>query len=313
MKVPKLISRTAVSLGIVALFATSILRADSHLVVVSGFQTPESVVHDSIADVYLVSNVGPGNPGASNDHNGFISRVSPEGVILQLKWIQDGSGVMLNSPKGIWLNGNALYVTDVDTLRIFDRVTGVPLQNIGISNPFSNPLFLNDVVVTDQGTAFVTDNRNNAIFMVDPEGHASLLAAGPQLGSPNGVIAHGANISWVTFFRNQVLRTNPSGHIFTEATLPAVDVSQLGLPPGALFLDGCVRMLDGSLLVTSWITGKVLRISSSGRKVSTVAQFGSVLAGSPDGPADIHVDQQRNRLLIPLFGAHQLVIMQLED
>jgi sugar lactone lactonase YvrE len=316
MKVPKLISRTAVSLGIVALFATSVPGADSHLIVVSGFQTPESVVHDSIADVYLVSNVGPGNPGASNDHNGFISRVSPEGVILQLKWIQDGSGVTLNSPKGIWLNGNALYVTDVDTLRIFDRLSGMPLQNIAISNPFApSPLFLNDVVVTDHGTAYVSDNRNSAIFMVDPDGHASLLVSGPQLGSPNGIVAHGANISWVTFSRNAVLRTNPSGQIFTEATLPAVDVSQLGLPPDTLRLDGYVRLLDGSLLVTSWITGKVVRISPSGNGVETVAQFVSVLANpaSPDGPADINVDQQRNRLLIPLFGTNQLVIMPIQD
>jgi sugar lactone lactonase YvrE len=316
MKVPILISRTAVSLGIVALFATSILRADSHLIVVSGFQTPESVVHDPIADLYLVSNVGPGNPGAL-DHNGFISRVSPEGVILQLKWIQDGvNGATLNGPKGIWLYGNALHVADVDTLRIFDRLSGMPLQNIGISNPFApSALFLNDVVVTDLGTAYVTDNRNSAIFMVEPDGHASLLASGLQLGSPNGIVAHGANISWVTFSRNEVLRTNPSGQIFTEATLPAVDVSQLGLVPGTLRLDGYVRMLDGSLLVTSWLTGKVVRISPSSKEVETVAQFVSVLANpaSPHGPADINVDQQRNRLLVPLFGANQLVIMPIQD
>src|SRR6266478_2337527 len=62
-------------------------------IVISGFQTPESVVHDTALDLYLVSNVGPlppgGFPGAL-DHNGFISRVSPHGVILQLKWIEDG-------------------------------------------------------------------------------------------------------------------------------------------------------------------------------------------------------------------------------
>jgi hypothetical protein len=135
MKVPILISRTAVSLGIVALFATSILRADSHLMVVSGFQTPESVVHDPIADLYLVSNVGPGNPGAL-DHNGFISRVSPEGVILQLKWIQDGvNGATLNGPKGIWLYGNALHVADVDTVRIFDRLRPACIAGVLTSQP----------------------------------------------------------------------------------------------------------------------------------------------------------------------------------
>src|SRR4051794_31153942 len=75
---------------------------------VAGFQHPESVVHDTMLDLYLVSNVGElpptGFPGAL-DHNGFISRVSPDGVIVDLKWIQDGvNGVILNSPKGLRLH-----------------------------------------------------------------------------------------------------------------------------------------------------------------------------------------------------------------
>src|SRR5215813_3187481 len=115
-------------------------------IVVNGFETPESVVHDTAADVYLVSNVGAGDPGAL-DHNGFISRVSPSGVVLQLKWIQDGvNGAVLNGPKGIAIHGNALYVSDIDTLRLFDRTTGAPLAAIAIPNPFTpSPLFLNDV------------------------------------------------------------------------------------------------------------------------------------------------------------------------
>jgi hypothetical protein len=307
--------RIPVALGIAVLFAISPLTADTERIVVSGFQTPESVVHDTIMDLYLVSNVGLGNPGVL-DHNGFISRVSPEGVILQLKWIQDGvSGVTLNGLKGIGLHRGALYVADIDTLRIFDRFTGTPLRNVAIPNPFApNPLFLNDVVVANNGTTYVTDTRNNAIFTVDLEGHASVLAAGPQLGNPNGILLDGGNVSWVTFFGHEVKRVRRSGKLVTEATLPAVDVSKIGLPPGALFLDGYCRF-DGSLLVTSWVTGKVYRIERSGRDLETVAQFVSTLdnPASPDGPADINVDESRDRLLIPLFGANQLVIMPLED
>jgi len=50
-------------------------------------------------------------------------------------------------------------------------------------------------------------------------------------------------------------------------------------------------------------------------EIETIAQFVSALdnPASPDGPADISVDASRNRLLVPLFNANQLVIVQLED
>jgi hypothetical protein len=303
------------SLGLAVSLGISAAAGASERIVVDGFQTPESVIHDTTADVYLVSNVGPGNP-AGIDHNGFISRVSPGGSIQDLRWIQDGvNGVTLNGPKGIWLHGGSLYVADVDTLRIFDRHTGVPLRDIAIPNPFApSSLFLNDVIVADDGTVYVTDNRNSAIFVVDSEGRAWLWAMGPVLGGPNALLLDYGNVGWVTFFSNQVKRVTRSGKIITEAILPTVDVSSLNLPEGALFLDGYCR-LNGSLFVTSWVTGRVYRIRRSGTDIEIVAQFVSAVDNptGPAGPADINIDEFRNRLLVPLFNAHQLVIIPLED
>jgi hypothetical protein len=273
---------------------------------ISGFSTPESVVHDTIEDVYFVSNVGPGDPGAL-DHNGFISRVSPNGTIVQLAWVAG-----LNGPKRLWLFGDGLYVADVDTLRIFNKFTGLSIAAIPIPNPFPQPLFLNDVVVANDGTAFITDNVNSAIFQVTPQGQPSLLASAPALGAPNGIQVQGANISWVTFLSNKVLRTNPSDHVFTEITLPAVDVSQAGLPPGALLLDGYIRLQDGRVLVSSWVTGEVSLISPSGNEITTLAHVPSLFDPSgPAGPADINVDLTRGRVLIPLFNLGQLLIVPL--
>ena len=291
---------TFVAVGLLA----TVAAADT--LTISGFSTPESVVHDTVQDVYFVSNIGPGNPGAL-DHNGFISRVNPNGTIIQLTWITG-----LNGPKGLWLFRDRLYVTDVDTLRIFDRFTGTSIAAIPFPNPFGQPLFLNDVVVADDGTAFVTDNVNSAIFQVTPGGQPSVLASGPALGGPNGIQVHGANVSWVTFFSNKVLRTNPSGNVFTEITLPTVDVSQAGLPPGALLLDGYIRLDDGRTLVSSWVTGDVSLIDPSGREMTTVAHVPSLFEPSgPAGPADINVDVTRGRVLIPVFNAGKLMIVSL--
>jgi hypothetical protein len=320
----RLLARIAAALALATVSFVPRLSAESDPLVVSGFEHPESVVHDTLLDLYLVSNVGSlppsGFPGAL-DHNGYISRVSPEGVILDLKWIQDGiNGVTLNSPKGIWLYRRALYVADVDTLRVFDRFTGAPLRNVAMPNPFApSPLFLNDVVVDNDGFAYLTDNLNSAIFVVDREGRASVLAAGQQVGNPNGILADESGVSWVTFLGHEVRRLKRSGKIVTEASLPTVDVSGLQLapgvplPPGALLLDGYGRF-DGSLLVSSWVTGKVYLVGRSGKDIDTLVEVkDAVNSPPPDGPADLNVDQRRNRLLVPLFNANQLLIITFKD
>lgn len=285
-------------------------------IVVTGFETPESVVHDRVADVYLVSNVGAGDPGAL-DHNGFISRVSPSGVVLQLKWIQDGvNGAVLNGAKGIAIRGNALYVADIDTLREFDRVTGNPVAAIPIPNPFAPaPLFLNDVAVSDDGTVFLSDNANGALFKVDARGNPSVTSTSADLNFPNGVLTGEGNdkVFWVTWIGNQILRLNGAGKIKVVATIPAPDVSSLGLPPNTLLLDGFVRFPDGSYLVSSWVTGHVYQISDDGEKIKIIASFVSFFdnPNNPDGPADINVDLKRHRLLVPLFDVNELVIQPL--
>ena len=60
-----------------------------------GFATPESVEYNAIDDVYLVTNINGGSLAV--DGNGFISKLKPDGRVIDLKWI-DGAkeGVILN-------------------------------------------------------------------------------------------------------------------------------------------------------------------------------------------------------------------------
>jgi len=318
MNALNLFLRGSATLGFAAVLAASASAADLPVKVISGFVSPESVIHDVDTDEYLVSNVG-GPPVVVN--HGFISRVSPDGTILDLRWIQDGvNGVTLHGPKGLFLHRNELYVADVDTLRIFNRRTGAPVRSIPIPNPFAPAaLFLNHIVVTNSGTVYISDQLNGAIFTVDPQGYASLLAAGPQLGNPDGFLVNDGELSWVTFFGHEVRRLVASGKIVMEASLPIVDVTGLKLgpnplPPGALLLDGYTRWHD-FLLVSSWVTGKIYRIGRSGTDIQAVFQVVGMQdnPSSPDGPAKIEVDRLRNRLLVPLFNRGELVMVQLQD
>ena len=58
-----------------------------------GLSTPESVEYYAADDIYLVTNIN-GSPFEKDD-NGFISKVSPTGEMIDLKWI-DGAALVTN-------------------------------------------------------------------------------------------------------------------------------------------------------------------------------------------------------------------------
>ncbi len=89
-----------------------------------------------------------GNPSEA-DGNGYISRVSPDGEILDLKWIDGSSGgVDLSAPKGMAISGGLLYVSDITEIRLFDANTGAPKGMVAVPGA----TFLNDVAAGPDGS-----------------------------------------------------------------------------------------------------------------------------------------------------------------
>src|SRR5690606_27487599 len=84
---------------------------------------------------------------------GFISRITPDGVVATLKWIESGKNkVKLDSPKGMAILDDRLWVADIDDVRIFDRKTGAPMGEVKIPGASD----LNDLTVVD-GRVLVSD------------------------------------------------------------------------------------------------------------------------------------------------------------
>jgi sugar lactone lactonase YvrE len=260
-----------------------------------GFATPESVVYDSTADVYLVSNIN-GGP-SDKDGNGFISRVTPTGEVATLKWI-DGlaEGTTLNAPKGLGLQGDTLFVADIDAVRLFDRRTGAPLG----AREVPGATFLNDVAIGPDGTVYVTDTGiritaegiqdtgTDAVYRFDGERPVA-IASGPGLGRPNGIVADSVGLVVVTFGSGSIYRLNP-----TSGERIALPIPQQG------GLDGIVELSDGSFLISSWNGARVYRLAPTGT-------FSSVTDSIPS-PADIGWDARRSRLLIPVFNEDRVLI-----
>lgn len=259
-----------------------------------GFQTPESVLHDEEADVYLVSNIN-GEP-LGRDGNGFISRIRPDGEVEELRWIDGAAeGVTLHAPKGMAVVGDTLFVSDIDSVRAFNRSSGAPLGARGVPGA----TFLNDLAAGADGSLYVSDTGVDASF--SPNGTAAVhrlgdgepraIARGDALGSPNGLAVADGDVLMVPFGDSAVFRIPAGGG----------EPDRLAeLPAGQL--DGLIRMADGSLLVSSWAASAVFRVGPDGA-VSTVVE-------GVESPADIGYDARRGRVLIPLFTGNAIEVRE---
>jgi glucose/arabinose dehydrogenase len=263
---------------------------------VSGFQTPESVLHDVAADVYLVSNIN-GNPTAADD-NGFISRLTPAGAVQTLKWIDGASAsVTLNAPKGMAIAGNTLYVADITAVRMFNRTTGQQTGSITIPGA----TFLNDVAAGPDGSIYVTDSGlkpdfspsgTDAVYRIK-DGTLSTVAKSTTLKNPNGVtVLPNGRLFVVTFTQEGV-----TYELSADGAMSQVR----NLPKGQL--DGVEAVAGQVLLVSSWAASAVYRVTGANAEV---------LVSGVQSPADIGYDRNRDRVLIPLFQGNQVRIQPLK-
>lgn len=266
-------------------------------IVVTGFSGPESVLHDTQADVYLVSNIN--GQALEFDDNGFISRVSPDGTILDLKWIDgESDAVTLNAPKGLGLLGDTLLVADIDVVRLFDRKSGAPVGDWAVAGA----TFLNDIAVASDGTIYVSDSGvrfgesgpedtgSAAIHVFSSDGSHQTLDAG-DVSRINGIAERDGRVYGVGSFG--------SGAVFS-----VFGGSRTELPPlPGVNLDGIIVMDDGELLISDWSTRSIYLLRPNGSA--------SAVTKNVESPADIGIDRRRNRVLIPGLTTDQVLLAPL--
>jgi DNA-binding beta-propeller fold protein YncE len=263
------------------------------LATITKLRGPESVLYDPQQDLYFISNIN----GAmlSVDGNGFISRVDPATLRVELQWIESGrNGVHLDAPKGMAILGDFLYVADINVVRKFDRRSGAPQGEIAIAGAS----FLNDIttdgkslyvsdtgVVTGPGITFY-DTGSDAIWKITDD-HPEKLAGGPELRHPNGLDWVDGKLRIVTFRGNELYELDGARR-----------TNIVHMPGGQL--DGVVHLADGTAIVSSWKGNEIYR-ASHGRDPE------AILAGM-DAPADLGYDTKRHRLLIPQPTANQVTV-----
>jgi len=264
----------------------------SEVAKVHGLAQPETVLHDEVADVYLVSNVV--GKGSARDGVAFIARIDPERFTVDLDFVRAGrDGVELHAPKGLAIVADTLFVADLDHVRRFHRTTGRPLGDIRVPGARA----LNGMASDPAGNVYVGDTGwdehtkptgVDAIWRLDPAGRLSRLVGSPSLGEPNGLHFVDGRLHFVSWAKGTLSRLEADGQV----TL----VRQLSEP----LLDGLVRF-EGAWLFSSWHTAKIHRARGDRVEVVTGAY----------GCAGFAIDHKRRRLLIPAWEQGFLRIRKL--
>lgn len=249
---------------------------------VKGVVFPETVTYDPQAKVLYVSEFGSELKPAEKDGKGRISKLSLTGEVLDKQFLPAPGGDVLNKPKGSWVAGNRFWVTDIDVVWVFDLKTrrGKKAALPGIQ-------FANDLAVMGNAL-YVSDNRADQLYRVEPadflqmsgEPKVTRVFQGKSV-NPNGIYpAKDGSLLMVGFMSAEQPRGIYSLSAGGEIKTLAKDLGRL---------DGLYQMDDGTLLVTEWNSGSLLRWSAKGTET---------LAKGFKGPADFAVIPEANGLLV---------------
>jgi sugar lactone lactonase YvrE len=257
-----------------------------------GLQAPESALYDDQRDVLYVSNVA-GSP-TDKDGQGFISKVSPEGELVEAQWV---SG--LNAPKGLGLEGGMLYVADIDRLVAIDIEKG----EIAGEHQAAAAQFLNDVTVDGEGRVYVSDMAGNAIYRLDGDSF-EIWVQDEALESPNGLLAEEDRIvvgSWGVMTDGSATKT--PGHL-KAVDLDSKEISSIGSGEAVGNLDGVEATSEGDYLVTDWAGGALFRIDSSGDAEQ--------ILDLNQGSADLEYRADEKLAIIPMMNDNKLVAYRIQ-
>jgi len=260
---------------------------------VKGLDRPASVIHDPGRKKLYVSNVA-GAPG-ERDGKGFISRVSVDGKLEKLEWV-DG----LDAPKGMAITGDTLYVADVGRLVEIDIERG----KVSRTREVPGAKFLKDVAADPRsGVIYVSDMMGDAIYRLEG-GTLEEWLKSKDLISPNGLLVEDGRLVVACWGERLAgFATKSPGYLKT-ISLKDKSIKPLGSAKPIGALDGLAPDGKGAYYATDYVAGKLLLIQPTG-------EFKQAL-DLKQGCADLILAPQLKLLLIPMMNHGKVVAYAVE-
>ncbi len=241
------------------------------------FKTPESVLFDEESGLIYVSNVNvtDQNPW-SKDKNGFISKLSKTGEVLDLEWVKG-----ISSPKGLGLYDGILYVSDVDELVAISISKAKVIKKYLIEGATQ----LNDVAVGKDGKVYVTDMGTGKIHILE-NGIITTWKSG--LNKPNGIFIE----------EDRILTASAADGSFIAHDIKTKKETLINsdMKSG----DGIEATISGDYLISNW-GGEIFEMKGS----KSALLFSSVEENKQT--ADIGIIKEDNIVLVPTFFDNRVV------
>jgi len=267
---------------------------------ITGFAAPESCAVDPATGNVYVSNMDVDRTEEdeakrywSDDGNAFISKLGPDGKILELKWHDSELADRLHSPKGMMIHDGTLYINDNP------RVVQVGLAD-GIGMPVVHTLedaeTLNDICY-DGESFWVSDTTRAKILKTSLESAAVTTIDGPTM--INGLTWDGDTFYGVSFETGEVYRIDPTGEKVPEP---------LGVADEIQGADGIEVLEDHTLLVTDFPGAAVRHVDPKTKVVTTLWTMASSDTASA---ADPGFNRETGMLYIPSVLGDTVTVLKL--
>lgn len=247
----------------------------------SVMRIPESVKYDADNDVLYVANI----QGNSNekDGQGFISRVSTDGEVLDLKWVTG-----IDAPKGMGVYEGKLYVTNIDEIVEIDIAAGKVTNHYSLEGA----QFANDIDINDAGVVFASDSRGGKVYRLQ-RGTAEKWLESDKLQGPNGL-----------FTKKEHLLIGTNGAVL-RADYETGELEEFISNTGGI--DGLEEVGDGYYIKSDW-AGHVHLLHPEKEKL--------LLLNTADdniNAADIDFIPETNMLYVPTFNDNRVMAYELKQ
>ena len=248
---------------------------------------PESVVYYPQDDSYFISNFN--GDGKEEDSNGYITKASHDGEIINAKFATGTEEHPLHAPRGLYIANFTLWAVDINGVHGFDVKTGEQISYVDFSQ--FDPGFLNDISTGPGGQLYITDSEKSRLYTIKGEEPSIVHESLPS--PPNGITLNPKS--------NELVLAPWSGYVTFLTWKPGQKSPRYSITVDGGNFDG-IEYIDDRLLIASQ-RDKSIHVAYEGKEQKLIK--------TPGLPADIGVNTKRKHLAVPYIAKNRVDIWQL--